>query len=86
MPKTIRSHSFLIPLFTLGFASIQAQPAFLRKDLQVAGHFGILEIQVHGGNITIGDFNGDGKPDLLINSDSHEGIDVLLNTGGGSFG
>ena len=85
MWNTLRSYSFCLALVAVGFTTAQAQPAFLRKDLQVAGHFGILEIQVHGGNITIGDFNGDGKPDLLINS-SREGIDVLLNTGGGSFG
>src|SRR5215510_7882082 len=84
MQKEIRRTGFLIALVTSGFASSWAQPTFLRKDIQVPGQYKFFSIQVRTGGIAIGDFNGDGRPDLLVGSLG--GIDVLLNSGGGGFG
>jgi hypothetical protein len=33
----------------------------------------------------VGDFNGDGKPDLVLTSSATDDLSVLLNTGGGRF-
>ena len=84
MEQTARNASFLIALFTLGLTSAHAQPAFLRKDIQVPGQYKYYAIQVQTGGIVVGDFNGDGRPDLVVASQG--GIDVLLNSGGGNFG
>ena len=64
--------------------SAKAQPALLRKDVQVPGEYKYFATQVSSGGIATGDFNGDGRPDLLVGSLGR--IDVLLNSGGGSFG
>jgi uncharacterized protein (TIGR03437 family) len=56
-------------------ASLAAQPAFYRKDMPVAER---------PYKITIADFNGDARPDLLM---CHlPRMSVLLNRGGGNFG
>jgi uncharacterized protein (TIGR03437 family) len=80
----IRNAGFLTALVTFGFTFAWAQPAFLRKDIQVPGQYGNLETQVRIGSLSVGDYNGDGRPDLLVSS--LRGIDVLLNLGGGTFG
>jgi len=77
--------SFGLALVAVGLTAAKAQPVFLRKDLQVAGHqFELFRTQERFGGIAIGDFNGDGRPDLLLNKNG--GFDVLLNMGGGNFG
>jgi uncharacterized protein (TIGR03437 family) len=50
------------------------QSAFLRKDTPVGDR---------PSTVIVGDFNGDSRPDLAVNSVS--GLSLLLNTGGGSF-
>jgi len=74
--------SYLV-IFSLS-ARAWAQPAFLRKDIQVAGQYAGFQIQVRSGSVASGDYNGDSRPDLVLSS--FWGIDVLLNTGGGNFG
>src|SRR5262249_44504621 len=59
---------------------LQAQSPFFRKDVQVVNHPGSFA----GLGVTIGDFNGDGRPDMAVTSVF--GISVLLNQGGGNFG
>ena len=59
----------------LGYSELRAQPAFLRKDVPAGDR---------PSNVVVGDFNGDSRPDLAVNSFS--GLSILLNTGGGSFG
>src|SRR5687768_10352512 len=54
--------------------SLLAQPAFFRKDIPV----GDRPLAV-----VVGDFNGDSRPDLAVNS--FAGLSILLNTGGGNF-
>ena len=51
------------------------QAAFFRRDTPVADR---------PSTVAVGDFNGDSRPDLAVNSFS--GLSILLNTGGGSFG
>ena len=51
----------------------EAQPTFLRQDVPAPGSF--LEY----GSFTVGDFNGDGGPDLATVSPA--GIAVMLNQG-----
>jgi hypothetical protein len=65
MHNRIRRTGLLTTLFILRFTSVQAQSAFLRKDIQVPGQYGPLEIQVFSGRIILEGFNGDGRPDLL---------------------
>jgi len=50
------------------------QTAFFRKDVPVGDR---------PSTVIVGDFNGDSRPDLAVNS--FLGLSVLLNTGGGSF-
>src|SRR5438552_2438775 len=50
------------------------QAAFFRKDVPVGDR---------PLSVIVGDFNGDSRPDLAVNS--FLGLAVLLNTGGGSF-
>jgi uncharacterized protein (TIGR03437 family) len=52
-----------------------AQPFFFRKDIPVGERPYAF---------VVGDFNGDGRPDLAFSA--WEGLFVLLNTGGGNFG
>lgn len=46
-----------------------------------------LAIQaINNGNLMlVGDFNGDGRPDLVITEDYHAGFEVLLGNGDGTF-
>ncbi len=37
------------------------------------------------GSVAIGDFNGDGRLDIAVNSTASNSVSVLTNTGGGSF-
>ena len=50
------------------------QAAFFRRDIPAGDR---------PSNVVVGDFNGDSRPDLAVNS--FLGLSVLLNTGGGSF-
>jgi hypothetical protein len=67
----------------VGALGAQTQPAFFRKDIFFAGS-----------SLAVGDFNGDGKPDLVFGHGSGTGpwptpemrATVLLNTGNGNFG
>ena len=58
----------------LGYSELFGQAAFFRKDMPVGDR---------PSAVVVGDFNGDSRPDLAVNSFS--GLSVLLNTGGGSF-
>src|SRR5262249_17627246 len=58
-----------------GSNSLQAQPAFFRKDIPVGDRPAAL---------TVGDFNGDSKPDLVVSTSG--GFYILLGAGGGNFG
>ena len=40
----------------------------------------------NGGSVAVGDFNGDGQPDLAVSDGVDNEVVVLLNQGGGSFG
>lgn len=51
-----------------------AQPLFFRKDIPI----GVGPTDVHAG-----DFNGDGRPDLVVIA--RDGVFILLNEGGGTF-
>jgi hypothetical protein len=55
--------------------SLEAQPAFFRKDIPIADR---------PDTVVIGDFNGDSMPDMAIGSSV--GTSILLNTGRGDFG
>ena len=46
MHESIKTTSLLTTLSMLALMPVQAQPAFLRKDIQVPGQHGLLEIQV----------------------------------------
>jgi uncharacterized protein (TIGR03437 family) len=69
----MRDLSICFALF-LGWQPLLGQVAFLRKDILVADRPSI---------VVVGDFNGDSRPDLAVNSFS--GLSIFLNTGGGSF-
>src|SRR5262245_47271165 len=63
-------------LLALVFAQVlpaQWPSGFFRKDIRVSGDC-----------LAFGDFNGDGKPDLVVGR--QKSLSVLLNTGNGSFG
>ncbi len=52
------------------------------------GTFGAPMIYVLGSDpssVAVGDFNGDGKPDLAVTDDMDATVSVLLNQGGGTF-
>ena len=74
--RQIPVSTFNFALISFAFVAAQAQPGFVRKDFPVSGSF------LESGALTIGDFNGDGKPDLAVASTM--GISVLLNQGGAS--
>jgi uncharacterized protein (TIGR03437 family) len=71
----------LIVLLAYAAGPLAAQPAFQRTDLQVAGQFGPFLGSASAA--VAGDFNGDGRPDLVIGGLA--GLSVLLNSGGGAF-
>jgi hypothetical protein len=58
----------------LGCQPLLGQVAFLRKDIPVGDR---------PSTVIVGDFNGDSRPDLAVNSFS--GLYIFLNAGGGSF-
>jgi len=61
-------------ILLLGYSDLLGQAAFFRRDMPVGDRpFGVI----------VGDFNGDSRPDLAVNS--FLGLSILLNTGGGSF-
>jgi len=62
----------VLPLIALASNGLLAQPFFFRKDIPVG---------VNPFYVVVGDFNGDGRPDLAV-----EGLFILLNQGGGNFG
>jgi uncharacterized protein (TIGR03437 family) len=64
-----------LPLITLASNCVLAQPFFFRKDIPVGDH---------PLDVVVGDFNGDGRPDLAVNT--WDGLYILLNQGGGNFG
>ena len=37
-------------------------------------------------SVAVGDFNGDGRPDLAVANQSGNNVSILLGTGSGSFG
>ena len=69
----MRDVSICFALF-LGCQPLLGQLAFLRKDIPVGDR---------PSTVVVGDFNGDSRPDLAVNSFS--GLSIFLNTGGGSF-
>ena len=69
----MRDVSICFALF-LGCQPLLGQVAFLRKDIPVGDR---------PSTVVVGDFNGDSRPDLAVNSFS--GLSIFLNTGGGSF-
>jgi uncharacterized protein (TIGR03437 family) len=74
-----RAILFSAAVVNLSLTAAFAQPAFSRRDLQIPNQFGnFLGI---GAAITIGDFNGDGRPDVVLNS--LEGFSVMLNSASG---
>ena len=40
----------------------------------------------YGGSVAVGDFNGDGHPDIAVTNDAATNVGVLLNSGDGTFG
>jgi hypothetical protein len=69
----MRDASICFALF-LGCQPLLGQVAFLRKDIPVGDR---------PSTVIVGDFNGDSRPDLAVNSFS--GLYIFLNGGGGSF-
>jgi uncharacterized protein (TIGR03437 family) len=74
--RQIPVSAFHFVLIFLAFVGAQGQPAFVRKDFAVSGTF------LESGALSAGDFNGDGRPDVVVASTA--GISVLLNQGGTS--
>src|SRR4029077_14907748 len=62
----------------------QAQSAFSRTDLLLVDHFKAFFANPYPIGFTAGDFNGDGRPDLVISGLGS--FSVLLNIGRGAFG
>ncbi len=69
----IRIICIVLVLF-LRHSELFGQAAFFRRDMPVGDR---------PSTVVVGDFNGDSRPDLAVNS--FLGLSVLLNTGGGSF-
>src|SRR5215472_4613591 len=69
----------LIALFLLPVGLNGAGFALLREDLQLTQPLGS-----YGAMLAVGDFNGDGRPDLVTASAS--GLAVMLNLSHASFG
>ena len=79
--QLIHSTVFRAAAIALAIGAAHAQPALSRRDLQVPNHFG--SFLGAGGRVTTGDFNGDGRPDLIVSS--LMGLSILLNSGGADF-
>jgi uncharacterized protein (TIGR03437 family) len=69
----MRNNCIGLVLF-LGYSELFGQAAFFRTDTPIGDR---------PSAVIVGDFNGDSRPDLAVNS--FLGLSVLLNTGGGSF-
>src|ERR1051325_9722308 len=65
---------YIVFVFFLRHSELLGQFAFLRKDIPAGDR---------PSTVVVGDFNGDSRPDIAINSFS--GLSVFLNTGAGSF-
>src|SRR5262249_13595242 len=77
--KTTRILTLLLVLNAICYRTMFAQsPSFFRSDLDTGLHL--------SGGLVVGDFNRDGKPDLLIGVFPPSGIYLLLGTGDGTFG
>jgi hypothetical protein len=70
-----RIETCVLPVWILGCYSLSALPTFFRKDFPIGDR---------PNEIVVGDFDGDGRPDLAIAS--FGGLYVLMNAGGGNFG
>src|SRR5262245_5817694 len=57
------------------------------EELTVPGFLAPIQYAVGSkpGAVATGDFNGDGKPDLVTANGNSSNVSVLLNTGGGTF-
>jgi len=76
MPKSKMTRVFLFFLFASALNA--AGLALLREDIQLTQPLGD-----YGAMLAAGDFNGDGRPDLVIATAS--GLAVMLNSGHASF-
>jgi hypothetical protein len=77
--KTTRTLMLLSILSAMCYHTMFAQsPSFSRSDVDTGLHL--------SGGVVVGDFNGDGKPDLLIGVFPPSGIYLLLGNGNGTFG
>ena len=81
---SLHSLSALAPLFIVVAAYAQTTPQFLRKDIAPANHASRALFASH--EAMVGDFNGDGRPDLAVTgSAGHDGISIIHNAGNGQF-
>ena len=73
---------FLIFLVTGLIALIDATPVFAQSFASPTSY----TVGTNPFDGALGDFNGDGKPDLAVANNSTNNISVLLGNGGGTFG
>ena len=73
-----RARPAALPALSLGLAPA----AFGQSTFAPAANYG-ADGRPYG--VAVGDFNGDGKPDLATANLSSGNVSVLLNTGTGSF-
>ena len=61
-------------------------PRQRRRDFQQPAEFSAASnIFGGGGEVTIADFNGDGRPDLAVAGSTNGGLAILLGKGDGTF-
>lgn len=76
------SKLFTIVLVTVLIALIQSAPVFAQSFASPTNY----AVGTHPYDGALGDFNGDGKPDLAVANNGTSNISVLLGNGDGTFG
>jgi len=81
--SAVISTKLLTVFFVTGFiALLEAAPVFAQSFASAVSY----AVGTHPYDGALGDFNGDGKPDLAVANNSTNNISVLLGNGDGTFG